>query len=112
VAGFAENGEDEVSAGGRRIALLFLRRVRLLYPRQKRGIYAAVKPGFRMTPCVPGYGGTACGQAPETAQGVDREWIREVEAEPNGRPRRMHGYRTPAEVAEERRCPARELSPG
>ncbi len=37
---------------------------------------------------------------------VDHEWIEEVETEVNGRPRRMHAYRTPAEVAEERSCPA------
>jgi IS30 family transposase len=37
---------------------------------------------------------------------VDHEWIQEVETEVNGRPRRMHGYRTPAEVAEGRSCPA------
>jgi IS30 family transposase len=32
---------------------------------------------------------------------VDHEWLLEVEAEINGRPRRLHGYRTPAEVARE-----------
>jgi transposase, IS30 family len=32
---------------------------------------------------------------------VDHQWILEVEAEINGRPRRMHGYRTPLEVARE-----------
>lgn len=37
---------------------------------------------------------------------VDHEWIQEVETEVNGRPRRMHGYRTPAEVSEARRGPA------
>jgi IS30 family transposase len=37
---------------------------------------------------------------------VDHEWIQEVETELNGRPRRMHGYCTPAEVAAERSYPA------
>lgn len=65
VAGFAENGEDEVSAGGRRIALLFLRRVRLLYPRQKRGIGDETAPQCHDgVPCRDGMkwiaGGVAC----------------------------------------------------
>ena len=34
---------------------------------------------------------------------VDHEWIREVEEGLNGRPRRQHGYRTPAEMARESR---------
>ena len=34
---------------------------------------------------------------------VDHEWIRGVEEELNGRPRRLLGYRTPAEVARESR---------
>jgi transposase, IS30 family len=33
---------------------------------------------------------------------VDHQWLLEVEAEINNRPRRMHGYRTPAEMAREK----------
>ena len=34
---------------------------------------------------------------------VDHEWIGEVETVLNDRPRRQHGYRTPAEMARESR---------
>lgn len=34
---------------------------------------------------------------------VDHEWIGEVETALNDRPRRQHGYRTPAEMARESR---------